>query len=507
MASAEEPLLPKGADAVGDFPLGLPPAIGPEARVNPFHEANKWNLFQVIKIIMLIPVLILRLLAMFSLMAVAYVCIKIALIGVSDPLFKPFNRVRRFLLWSCRLAARGVMFCMGYYWIHVKGKPAHRTEAPIIVSNHIGFVDPIFVFYRHLPVIVSAKENVEMPVIGMFLQALQIIPVDRVDPQSRHHAAGHIRRRAIDNRWPHVMLFPEGTTTNGKAIISFKTGAFSPGLPVQPMVIRYPHKYVNPCWCDQGGPLVILLQLMTQFVNHMHVEYLPVMAPTVKEMKNPREFANRVRSEMAKALGVRTTEHNFLDIKLMFAAEKLKQPKGPSLVEFARMEKLFRLDYSSAQEYLAKFSAINVSHSGYVTLDEFLAALDLPKTPITQQVFHLFDKQGHGSINFREFLAGLAFLSKHTSFATTMKAAFEACDVNGDGTLSRDEVESSLLNIFPELAPVTVLKLFDALDINHDGNISWEEFSSFLTENPEYLAVIMAAHPTLLKASKSESEV
>lgn len=87
-----------------------------------------------------------------------------------------------------------------------------------------------------------------------------------------------------------------------------------------------------------------------------------MMAPTVKEIKNPREFANRVRSEMAKALGVHTTEHNFLDIKLMMAAEKLKQPKGPSLVEFARMEKLFRLDFSSAQDYLAKFSAINRSH-------------------------------------------------------------------------------------------------------------------------------------------------
>jgi len=67
------------------------------------------------------------------------------------------------------------------------------------------------------------------------------------------------------------MLFPEATTTNGKAIISFKTGAFSPGLPVQPMVIKYPHKYVNPCWCDQGGPLIILFQLMTQFVNFMEV--------------------------------------------------------------------------------------------------------------------------------------------------------------------------------------------------------------------------------------------
>lgn len=87
-----------------------------------------------------------------------------------------------------------------------------------------------------------------------------------------------------------------------------------------------------------------------------------MMTPNVHEIKNPHEFANRVRTEMAKALGVVCTEHNFLDIKLKMAAEKLKQPSGRSLVEFARMEKLFRLDYSKAQEYLEKFSAMDPSH-------------------------------------------------------------------------------------------------------------------------------------------------
>jgi len=86
------------------------------------------------------------------------------------------------------------------------------------------------------------------------------------------------------------------------------------------------------------------------------------MVPTVKEMKNPHDFANRVRSEMAKALGVVCTEHTFLDIKLSLAAQKLKQPSGSSLVEFARMEKLFRLDYATAQDYLTKFSAMDVKH-------------------------------------------------------------------------------------------------------------------------------------------------
>jgi lysophosphatidylcholine acyltransferase/lyso-PAF acetyltransferase len=153
---------------------------------------------------------------------------------------------------------------------------------------------------------------------------------------------------------------------------------------------------------------------------------------------------------------------------------------------------------------------------------------------------------------FWQFLAGLAFVSTHTSFASTMKAAFKACDTNGDGTLSRDEVETSLLKIFPELSPVTVLysrlraslmlslffvcksiactinlielewarelnngafrlvlqvlKLFEQLDIDRDGSISWEEFSRFLQGNPEYLAIIMAAHPALLQAPKPEDQ-
>lgn len=157
------------------FPLGQRPTLGPEATVNPFHESNEWSIPQLMKTIVLIPLLIIRMVCMVSLMAVGYVCIKVVLIGVSDPLFKPFSRWRRSLLWSVRLGARAVLFTMGYYYIPVKGKPAHRSVAPIIVSNHIGFVDPIFVFYRHLPVIVSAKENVEMPIIGMFLQALQVL--------------------------------------------------------------------------------------------------------------------------------------------------------------------------------------------------------------------------------------------------------------------------------------------------------------------------------------------
>lgn len=98
----------------------------------------------------------------------------------------------------------------------------------------------------------------------------------------------------------------------------------------------------------------------------LQVEYLPVAVPTEKELQNPREFADRVRSQMAKALGIVCTDHSFLDIKLALAAQKLKQPQGSSMVEYARVEKLFRLDIATAQEYLAKFSAMDATHRCFI---------------------------------------------------------------------------------------------------------------------------------------------
>jgi hypothetical protein len=36
-----------------------------------------------------------------------------------------------------------------------------------------------------------------------------------------------------------LLLFPEGTTTNGRFLLPFKTGAFLAGQPLQPVVLRY----------------------------------------------------------------------------------------------------------------------------------------------------------------------------------------------------------------------------------------------------------------------------
>lgn len=36
-----------------------------------------------------------------------------------------------------------------------------------------------------------------------------------------------------------ILLFPEGTTTNGDYLLPFRTGAFIAGVPVQPTILKY----------------------------------------------------------------------------------------------------------------------------------------------------------------------------------------------------------------------------------------------------------------------------
>jgi len=104
---------------------------------------------------------------------------------------------------------------------------------------------------------------------------VQVVTVDRSSSSSRRDAAGEIERRAMCNDWPHVALFPEATTTNGRSLVSFKTGAFVPGLPVQPVVVRYPCTTFDPSWVADGMPtLTLIFRMMCSLNNQMVVSAL-----------------------------------------------------------------------------------------------------------------------------------------------------------------------------------------------------------------------------------------
>lgn len=60
------------------------------------------------------------------------------------------------------------------------------------------------------------------------------------------------------SRFPRVLVFPEGTCTNQRALITFKHGPFIPGKPIQPVTVRYRYCSLDPSFPAVAPSLVTL---------------------------------------------------------------------------------------------------------------------------------------------------------------------------------------------------------------------------------------------------------
>lgn len=60
--------------------------------------------------------------------------------------------------------------------------------------------------------------------------------------------------------FPRVLVFPEGTCTNQRALITFKHGPFMPGQNIQPVTVRYPRadSHLDPSYPAVAPSLVAL---------------------------------------------------------------------------------------------------------------------------------------------------------------------------------------------------------------------------------------------------------
>lgn len=122
--------------------------------------------------------------------------------------------------------------------VEVSGAPAQQPA--LFVANHVSWID-IPVLGGAAPVhFLSKAEVADWPLIGPLATAAGTLYIRRGQGQVRERTrqiAGHIREgRAI-------LVFPEGTTTDGRDVRSFHAPLFAAatagGHPVQPVAIRY----------------------------------------------------------------------------------------------------------------------------------------------------------------------------------------------------------------------------------------------------------------------------
>lgn len=123
--------------------------------------------------------------------------------------------------------------------VHVKGTPA--TGRPTVwVCNHVSYLD-VAVLGSLLPGRFVAKREVrQWPVFGRLATLQRTLFIGRRSTDSLH--AIDALSAALDEG-ASLILFPEGTTTDGRDVARFRSAAFAPLAPrptitIQPVTLR-----------------------------------------------------------------------------------------------------------------------------------------------------------------------------------------------------------------------------------------------------------------------------
>uniref|UniRef100_A0ACB8EBL4 Lysophosphatidylcholine acyltransferase 1 n=1 Tax=Sphaerodactylus townsendi TaxID=933632 RepID=A0ACB8EBL4_9SAUR len=205
-------------------------------------------------------------------------------------------------------------------------------------------------------------------------------------------------------------------------------GAFIPGVPVQPVVLRYPNKLDTITWTWQGpGALKILWLTLCQFHNFVEIEFLPVYVPSEEERNTPSLYANNVRRIMAKALGVSVTDYTFEDCQLALAEGQLRLPSNTSLLEFAKLVRSLGLRPERLEKELNRYSEnTRRLKKKKVSLKEFAAYLEVPISDVLESMFALFDEKESGLIDLREYVTALSVVCRPSKTLQTIHLAFKA---------------------------------------------------------------------------------
>eukprot|EP00760_Papus_ankaliazontas_P039908 PhM_4_TR9806/c0_g1_i2/m.46632/K13510/LPCAT1_2; lysophosphatidylcholine acyltransferase / lyso-PAF acetyltransferase len=497
------------------------PSTAATASVNPFVNITKYNiLFKfkcfVVGIFLLVPRLILFFVALSMLSAVC----AIAIIGKSKDQLKAKPIERCWLRFFVRMCARIVLFALGYMWIRKKGKAAKRNIAPIVVANHCTMVDALYFLYDvHCSFVAKAAVAEELPLVGNIVYAIQAILVDRGDRNSQKAVVQEITSRAhAEGAWPRVVIFPEGTTTNQQALITFKLGPFLPGVTVQPAILHYRFCWFDPSYVGRWTSVKLLLVSMCQVVNFLDVHYLPPYTPSPTEKNNPKLFAHNVRQAMSRYLGpkhvIPVTSHSFEDVKLQVEGNRLGMPSR-SYAGFAFKKTFPTLSVEDGKHFLQRFAMLDKNHDGVITLDEFhqlLAASMDPGMKIlaedsatVEAIFDLLDTDRDKEMSVRDFFMGMALLNVRAEatpeeMESNLTVAFGLLDADADGFITPDELRAAVnLVISPdsEAADRRQDRLVDMImsgcDANADGKLDLEEFIQYAVKNPELVIALVSA--------------
>jgi 1-acyl-sn-glycerol-3-phosphate acyltransferase len=98
-------------------------------------------------------------------------------------------------------------------------------ERGVVISNHMGYLDIMVFAAQHRCVFVSKAEMADIPLLGWMTTMAGTVYVERGRGGSALRARGELQA-AADAGLP-IVIFPEGTTSDGTSVLPFRSGALA----------------------------------------------------------------------------------------------------------------------------------------------------------------------------------------------------------------------------------------------------------------------------------------
>jgi 1-acyl-sn-glycerol-3-phosphate acyltransferase len=169
--------------------------------------------------------------------------------------------------------------------IHHEGAPP--DGAAVLVANHLSYLDPIVVAAKKPLALIGKLEVERWPLLGECGRRHGVLFIDR----GNVHAGAVVLKRALRvlRAGVPVLNFPEGTTTDGDAMLPFKRGAFGLArlarVPVVPVAVGFEARALH--WVGDALFLPHYLRTAARPVTHVFVRY-----------GEPLEVARGLRAEV-----------------------------------------------------------------------------------------------------------------------------------------------------------------------------------------------------------------
>ena len=159
------------------------------------------------------------------------------------PLYVAFKSAGRTgtAAWILRLIYRGLVRISGFR-MRLVGEPCQQAPA-LYVANHCSYFDIMVLGSLLNAAFVAKKEVGTWPGIGFLASLAGTVFIER---RARHSRTQRDEMKArLDGEAQSLILFPEGTSSDGKSVLPFKSALFSvaeaggSALPVQPISLSY----------------------------------------------------------------------------------------------------------------------------------------------------------------------------------------------------------------------------------------------------------------------------